>query len=121
RMLDKPNLIFPDIATEPRFALDESGAYGSNTTYFIGRRDLSLLALLNSGVANFYFKTVCAGLEGQGEIYLRFFGQYLEGFPVPDLKRVENSLQKLVEQMLSSKKQLAVARSDKDQAFYDNK
>jgi hypothetical protein len=120
-MLDKPKLIFPDIATEPRFALDESGAYGSNTTYFIARRDLALLALLNSALAAFYFKTVCAGLEGQGEIYLRFFGQYLEGFPVADLKKCVSVLEKLVEQMLAAKKQLAGAQSDKDKDFYTNR
>jgi hypothetical protein len=90
-MLDKPKLIFPDIATEPRFALDESGAYGSNTTYFIGRRDLPLLALLNSTVAKFYFKTICAGLEGKGETYLRFFGQYLNGFPIPTSRFSKNN------------------------------
>ena len=120
-LLDKPKLIFPDIATEPRFALDESGAYGANTTYFIARRDLALLALLNSALAAFYFKTVCAGLEGQGEIYLRFFGQYLEGFPVAGLEGCAPQLEKLVEQMLAAKKQLAGAQSDKDKDFYTNR
>jgi len=37
---------------------------------------------LNSKLAQFYFSTVCAGLEGGGTIYLRFFGQYIEKFPV---------------------------------------
>jgi hypothetical protein len=83
--MDKPKIIFPDIATMPRFALDESGSYGSNTTYFIPRRDLYLLGLLNSHLSAFYFTQTCAGLESAGEVYLRFFGQYLEGFPVRTL------------------------------------
>jgi type I restriction-modification system DNA methylase subunit len=83
RLMDAHKLIFPDIATAPRFALDTEGFYGSNTTYFIPRRDHYLLGLLNSKVGNFYFSVICAGLEGKTEIYLRFFGQYLEGFPVP--------------------------------------
>jgi type I restriction-modification system DNA methylase subunit len=83
--MEKPKIIFPDIASNPRFALDESGSYGSNTTYFIPRRDLYLLGLLNSRLAAFYFTQTCAGLEGAGETYLRFFGQYLEGFPLRTL------------------------------------
>ena len=39
---------------------------------------LYLLGLLNSKFGYFYFRSVCAGLEGKNEIYLRFFGQYLE-------------------------------------------
>ncbi len=120
-MLDQPKLIFPDIATEPRFALDETGAYGANTTYFIGSDDLVLLALLNSALAEFYFKTVCAGLEGQGEIYLRFFGQHLEGFPVAKLESASPRLEKLVQQMLAAQKQLAAAQSDADKDFYGHK
>ena len=80
--MDGPKIIFPDIAKAPRFALDEVGYYGANTTYFIPRRDLYLLALLNSKFGEFYFVITCAGLEGKEEVYLRFFGQYLEGFPV---------------------------------------
>lgn len=80
--LNSPKIIYPDIAKSPRFAMDEKGYYGSNTMYFIPSKDYYLLALLNSSVGNFYFQKTCAGLEGKSETYLRFFGQYLEGFPV---------------------------------------
>jgi len=83
KYMDGPKIIFPDIAISPRFALDELGHYGSNTTYFIPLRDLYLLGILNSRLGLFYFTQVCAGLEGSNETYLRFFGQYLEGFPIP--------------------------------------
>ena len=82
KYMDRPKIIFPDIAITPRFALDELGHYGSNTTYFIPLRDLYLLGILNSRLGLFYFSQVCAGLEGAGETYLRFFGQYMEGFPM---------------------------------------
>ncbi len=115
--LDGPKIIFPDISTSPRFTLDEHGYYGSNTVYFIPGRDLFLLALLNSKVGNFYFVHTCAGLEGKGETYLRFFGQYLEGFPVvaiddankkasQELKRIEE----LVQQILSLHTKLAATK-----------
>ena len=82
KYMDGPKIIFPDIAISPRFSLDELGHYGSNTTYFIPLRDLYLLGILNSRLGLFYFSQVCAGLEGSNETYLRFFGQYLEGFPI---------------------------------------
>jgi hypothetical protein len=109
--MDEPKIIFPDIATTPRFAMDEVGHYGSNTTYFIPLRDFYLLGLLNSALGRFYFSTVCAGLEGSGETYLRFFGHYLEGFPVrtinfsdPADKARHDKLVELVERMLELNK-----------------
>lgn len=126
--MDGEKIIFPDIATAPRFALDEVGYYGSNTIYFIPRRDLYLLALLNSRVGHFYFSVVCAGLEGKNETYLRFFGQYLEGFPLPVINSSEKVMREhhdrmvnLVEQIIYSKRQLQQVRTDHECNFYENK
>ena len=114
-----PKIIFPDIATRPRFALDEVGFYSSNTTYFIPGRDLYLLGLLNSRFGELYFKSVCAGLEGKAETYLRFFGQYLEGFPLPTLTETDSAdkarhdkMVALVERMLELHKRRQAAGSD---------
>jgi len=63
--LEGLKLVFPGMATEPRFTLDESGFYGSNTTYFVPGRDLYLLRLLNSRLAFLYCRMACAGLEGR--------------------------------------------------------
>jgi len=116
KYMEEAKIIFPDIATEPRFALDDFGFYGSNTTYFIPLRDLYLLGLLNSKVGNSYFVQTCAGLEGKHENYLRFFGQYLEGFPVrtidftkPEEKKMHDDLVALVDKMLELHKQLEPA------------
>jgi hypothetical protein len=78
----KPKIIYPDIATNCRFYLDKEGFYSANTTYFIPSEDLYLLGTLNSKLAQFYFSQVCAGLEGGNSVYLRFFGEYMEKFPV---------------------------------------
>ena len=111
-----PKLIFPDIATTPRFTVDIDGHYGSNTTYFIPGDDLYLLGILNSRVANFYFSSKCAKLEGPGLSYLRFFGQYLEGLPIRTIdfsdtanKARHDRMVSLVEQMLEFHKKLAKA------------
>ena len=117
---ESPKIVFPDIATTPRFVLDENGFYGSNTMYFIPGRDLFLLGLLNSKLADFYFRTVCAGLEGKNETYLRFFGQYLEGFPVTksDDKARHGKMVQLVESMLALHKHKATAKTQADQELY---
>lgn len=118
-LLEKDKIIFPDISVTCRFALDTSGHYGANTVYFIPTDNLYLLGLLNSRLAQFYFAQVCAALEGPGEAYLRFFGQYLEGFPV---RRVDSAHQpcrdrmvQLVEQMLALQQQRAAAKTAHDQ------
>lgn len=111
--MGQPKIIFPDITTTPRFALDEKGHYSSNTTYFIPRDDLYLLGILNSRLGQFYFENTCAGLEGKKEKYLRFFGQYLEGFPVRQIRLSDRSdvalhdrMVELVGQMLKLHRQL---------------
>ena len=87
--MELTKIVFPDIATSCRFAIDRDGYFGANTVYFIPTDNLLLLGLLNSRVAGFYFRQVCAALEGPGEAYLRFFGQYLENFPIklPEAKK----------------------------------
>jgi type I restriction-modification system DNA methylase subunit len=115
---EKPKIIYPDIATTCRFALDRNGYFSSNTTYFIPNDDLYLLGILNSKLGQFYFSDVCAGLEGGGSTYLRFFGQYLEGFPVrtinfsdPADKARNDRTVKLVDQMLSLHKPLVSVKN----------
>jgi hypothetical protein len=69
-------------------------------------------------LGQFYFSDVCAGLEGGGSTYLRFFGQYLEGFPVrsinisnPSDKTYHDRMVDLVEQMLSLHRSLASSKT----------
>jgi hypothetical protein len=110
-----PKIIFADMAVSPRFALDETGFFSANTTYFIPRRDLFLLGLLNSRLAYWYFSQTCAGLEGKKEIYLRFFGQYLERFPVPRgdvAEPIRDRMTELVEWMLACHKKNDIAASE---------
>ncbi|HZZ27291.1 MAG TPA: TaqI-like C-terminal specificity domain-containing protein [Pirellulales bacterium] len=111
---EAPKIIFPDIATSCRFSLDNDGHFGANTVYFIPTNDLALLGLLNSQAAAFFFKQICAALEGPGEAYLRFFGQYLDGFPVrlPKRKKQHDRLVELVQQMLDLHQRLAEVKGD---------
>ncbi len=101
-----------------RRGISRTGAPG----YFIPRRDLYLLGLLNSNLGRFYFVKTCAGLEGKNETYLRFFGQYLEGFPIrtlnlddPGDRARRDKMISLVENMFMLNKQLAAAKTPHEQ------
>jgi hypothetical protein len=72
--------------------------------------------------AELRFIKTCAGLEGKNDTYLRFFGQYLEGFPVrtidysnPADVTCHDRMVSLVEQMLYLHKQLKEARTPHEQ------
>ncbi len=111
---EQPKIIYPDIATTCRFTLDHDRYFSTNTTYFIPGDDLYLLGILNSKLGQFYFTEVCAGLEGGGKTYLRFFGQYLKEFPIrtinfddPTDKARHEQMVQLVERMLALHRQMA--------------
>lgn len=87
-----PKIVYPDFGKELRFAMDTTGHYGLNTSYFIAREDWYLLAVLNSGACFQYLKGTCQllGDEDDGG-RLRFFGQYLETLPIPSATDEERS------------------------------
>lgn len=54
--MEKPKIVFPDIAKESRFSFDNKGMYVGNTAYIIPKEDYYLLAILNSRLIFSYFK-----------------------------------------------------------------
>jgi hypothetical protein len=120
--LKSPKIVFPDIATTCRFTLDGEGHFGANTVYFLPTDDLALLGLLNANLAFFFFQQACAALEGPGEAYLRFFGQYLEGFPVALASMSKPSRGSLTEQVgyqLATRKSIAAAKTAHERAVFE--
>jgi len=81
---EKPKIFFPDIAIGCQFALDTTGLYSTNTTYFIPieNNQLYLLALLNSSLVEFFFRSISAMIRGD---YLRFFTQSVAQIPIPHI------------------------------------
>ena len=79
-LFDKPKIIFPDIAKEPRFSFSEKPLYATNTIYFIPTSDLYLLGVLNSDSVWMYARehlTVLGDSAKGGR--LRFFRQFVKG------------------------------------------
>jgi adenine-specific DNA-methyltransferase len=87
----KPKIVFPDIAEEPRFIIDSSGALVNGNCYWITLRpgfDKKWLYLILA-VANSSFITKYYDLAFHNKLYAgrrRFMTQYVRMFPLPDLK-----------------------------------
>jgi hypothetical protein len=84
-----------------------------------------ILALLNSKLLTFRFKSI-GKMKGGG--VLEYFWNSISKLPVRRIdfsnrqdRARHDKIVALVEQMLSAKKQLASAQSDKDKDFYENK
>jgi hypothetical protein len=98
---DKPKIVYPDIALEPRFALDRSGMYLGNTGYFFASDDLYVLGVMNSQAVADYYIEKSAQVRGG---YLRFFSQYVERIPIPDAPEAEQqAIAALVQKCLDAK------------------
>lgn len=83
-LFGKPKIIFPDIASECRFAMDTEGYLIPDGAFLLPVEDYFLLGLLNSCVAQFYFRARCNSIGNvQNGGRLRFKKTYVENFPVP--------------------------------------
>ena len=121
--LDAPKIIFPDICKGPRFFVDRSGIYLSNTAYCLGTDDLYLLGFLNSRLFWFAISNISIpfGMRA-GEYRYRLIYQYMEKVPVRVInfsdksdKAAHDRMVKLVEQMLELHRQLTAARTPQEQ------
>ncbi|MGD0382665.1 MAG: N-6 DNA methylase [Thermoguttaceae bacterium] len=87
----KPKIVFPDIAKEPRFFFDSSGAVVNGNCYWITLRpgfDMNWLYLILA-IANSSFITKYYDLAFHNKLYAgrrRFMTQYVRMFPLPDLR-----------------------------------
>jgi Rad3-related DNA helicase len=110
-------IVYPIIANECRFALDDDGYFINDKLFTLPSNDLSLLGVLNSRLANFYFGCVCAALEGSGDRYLEFRAQYVDEFPVSNVFsnwHQRSKLTSLGERMLDLHERLAGARLERE-------
>ena len=100
---EKPKIIYRNMAKFLYACYDTKGTYGLDTTYFIPTNDLSLLAILNSQLFDWYarhkFQSLNDPWRGGG---LRFFAQYMEKVPIANRTDAQKAaLSGLVEQILA--------------------
>ncbi len=99
---DKPKIIYPDTAKSLYACYDTTKSFGLNTIHFIPTNDLSLLAILNSKLFDWYarhkFQSINDPWEGGR---LRFFAQYMARVPIADQTDAQKAeLSGLVKQIL---------------------
>lgn len=128
-VLDRPKIIFPDICKGPRFMLDMSGRYLTNTAYCLGTDDRYLLGILNSRVFWFAISSISIpfGVRA-GQFRYRLIYQYMEQVPIRAIdttnttdKARRDKIVRCVEQMIDIHPKLAAAKTDKDRNFYEAK
>lgn len=120
-VFDEPKIVYPDIAKNPRFFLDKTGAYIANTAYCIGTDDLYLLGILNSRLSWFAISRISIPFGTRaGEFRYRLIDQYMKKLPIraidlsnPDEKAYHEQMITLVEQMLELHEQLSAAGKQK--------
>ncbi|MDE0425809.1 MAG: Eco57I restriction-modification methylase domain-containing protein [Candidatus Poribacteria bacterium] len=100
---DDPKIIYPDTAKSLYACYDTTKSFGLNTTHFIPTNDLSLLAILNSKLFDWYarhkFQSINDPWKGGR---LRFFAQYMEKVPIAGRTAAQKAeLTDLVEQILA--------------------
>lgn len=95
-----PKILYPEIAKEPRFTLDNEGIYPLKTVFSIPKDDLYLLGVLNSSSAWDYLKNVCSVLgdaENRGRLTLQSI--FVGKLPIPrasasEMARIEQLVKK---------------------------
>lgn len=95
-----PKVVFPDISSEPKFAVDTNGYLVDGNCYWLSLKneentDLLYLAV---AVANSKFMTKFHEIEFQNKLYAgrkRYLTQYVENYPLPNPKSVNS--QRLIE------------------------
>jgi hypothetical protein len=83
-LFDAPKIVFPDIATSPRFAMDLDCRLISDGAFMLPGEDYFLLGVLNSSFAALYFRARCNRIGNPARRgRLRFKKTYVRSFPVP--------------------------------------
>lgn len=81
----KPKVVFPDIAEEPRFAFDSSGAIVNGDCYWVIIEDEDLAEIVtavgNSSFCTWFYDRACGNFLYAGR--RRFMTQYMERLPIP--------------------------------------
>jgi TaqI-like C-terminal specificity domain/Eco57I restriction-modification methylase len=102
---NRSKIIYPEIAKESRFTLDENGKYPLKTVFSIPVGDLYLLGVLNSSFVWKYLKQSCSVLgdaEQGGRLTLQAI--YLSKIPIPQASEIERkAISKLAQKCLDAK------------------
>jgi hypothetical protein len=111
-LFEKQKIVFPDIASECRFAMDDQGFIIPDGAFMLPSNDYFLLGILNSCIGLFYFRARCNSIgNAMTGGRLRFKKTYVEKFPVPLPERLK-SMQLIKEEIALNALKLSQGSSD---------
>ncbi|MFZ2325070.1 MAG: DNA methyltransferase [Ignavibacteriaceae bacterium] len=87
---EKPKIIYPDIALEPRFTIDTEGYFPNATLFEIPKNDLFLLSVLNSKLIWYYLTKICpviGDVNKRGRLRLKTI--YIKNLPIKVIESKE--------------------------------
>jgi hypothetical protein len=118
----KPKIMFPKIAGEAGFTLDQSGHYCPDTCRIISTSSLYLLGILNSRLTWFFIRQTLPQFRGDCR---KLYGHHFENIPVfvpdfedPDDTARHDALEALVQQMLTLQERSARLKDSGDAPRY---
>jgi hypothetical protein len=113
---EQPKILYPTLADQGAFTLDDKGVLADQTCYFIPSADKYLLGVLNSTLLFFYFSNIA--VERQNGFY-QYITHYVERFPIyeidesdPDDVAARDAIEEHVDTMLDLHAQRADATTD---------
>ncbi len=114
-----PKLVFPDISLKPRFCFDTGGKIVNGNCYWIvatKEEDVEKLLLIQ-GIANSKLMTKYHDLVFNNKLYSgrrRYFSQYVEKYPLPDINSVEaKEIVAIVKKLNDSNEKTEICRLEK--------
>ena len=99
---EKQKIVWPETSFDNQYCYIEKGIYLNKTTFMIPLVDHSLLALLNSKLATFFFGSIVSKMRGG---YFSMSKAYVETFRVVLNNEMSSCLNELVNQILDLKRQ----------------
>lgn len=100
---EQEKIVYNDICQALTFSKVPKGFYFNNTAYFINTNSSLLLSILNSRLANWYYRTISVQL---GDKAVRMFTIYVEQIPIPELtEKTQQPFVLLIDQILTRKEQ----------------
>ena len=104
RDFDKPKIVYRRIAKSLDAGYDTTGTFGLDTTFFIPTGNLTLLAILNSRLFDWYLRPRFCLLMTRGrEAACSFSAQYMEKIPIADMTSTQKAaLSRLVKQIVAA-------------------
>ncbi|MDO8872232.1 MAG: Eco57I restriction-modification methylase domain-containing protein [Methanoregula sp.] len=114
---EKPKIMYVKFQVKPSFTFDQGIHYPNTAIFSIVKKDLPLLAILNSKLGWFLISSYCTQIQGGYQLIFQYLGKipiYTPDFDNPDDKARHDRMVTLVTGMLELHKHLSHVKTDQE-------